>query len=133
MMAVKKINLDKLIDSYLEISSSSPLDLDEALKEYGYDPKEFEDRNLKKIKQLLYQNQVASKKEKALDFYSKAVNMVKTAALESKQAIFLVLQKKSPSFQFRSLEKLDEENLRQILNETEILEMIEKLEKGELT
>lgn len=133
MMSVKKINIDKLIDSYFEISSSSSLDLDEALKEYGYDPQELENRNLKKIKQLLYQNQVASKKEKVFEFYSKAVNMVKTAALESKQAIFLVLQKKSPSFQFRSLEKLDEENLRQILNETEILEMIEKLEKGELT
>ncbi len=47
------------------------------------------------------------------------------------QAIFTLLKQKSPSLQFRNLENLDEENLRQILTETEILDFIEKLENGE--
>jgi hypothetical protein len=131
-MAAKKINIEKLIDSYVEISSSDALALNEALKEYGYDPQRIETKGVQKIKQLLFQHQVASKKNILQDLYAKAVSIVQLATADSKEVIFSLLQKKSPSLQFRNLEKLDEENLRQILNETEILDLIDKLEKGDL-
>lgn len=131
-MAVKKINIEKLIDSYTEISSNDALALNEALKEHGYDPQRIETKGVQKIKQLLFQHQVAAKKSILHDLYSKAVSMVQLATADSKEVIFAILQKKSPSLEFRNLEKLDEENLRQILNETEILDLIDKLEKDEL-
>lgn len=131
-MAAKKINIEKLIDSYVEISSLDESALNEALKEYGYDPQHIETKGVQKIKQMLFQHLVASKKNVLQNLYAKAVSMVHLATADSKEVIFALLQKKSPNLQFRNLEKLDEENLRQILNETEILDLIDKLEKGEL-
>ncbi len=128
-MATKKINLETLIESYMEASTSDALALDEALKEYGYDPLKIETTGVQKIRQLFFQHQVASKKKVMMDLYAKAISLVQVAAVDSKEAIFCLLQQRSPSLQFRNLEKLDEENLRQILNETEILDLIDKLEK----
>lgn len=131
-MSAKKIDIDKLIDSYLELGSSNPEILNDMLKEEGYDPAAIEKRGIQTIRKFLFQHQVAIKKDNLLSLYSKAVSMVQVATANSKQAIFTLLKKKSPTLQFRNLENLDEENLRQILNETEILDLIDKLEKGEL-
>jgi hypothetical protein len=43
--------------------------------------------------------------------------------------VLAILQQKAPSLQFRNLEKLDESTLREILSETEILDLMSKLEK----
>jgi hypothetical protein len=130
-MPSKKINIDRLIDSYLDAASNNPGSLDDMLKEHGYDPQKVEKRGVNNIKKLMFQQQVAIKKDKLLGLYSKALLMVQVATTDTKQAIFTLLKQKSPSLQFRNLENLDEENLRQILTETEILDFIEKLENGE--
>jgi hypothetical protein len=130
-MPSKKINIDRLIDSYLDAASNNPDSLDDMLKEHGYDPQKVEKRGVNNIKKLMFQQQVAIKKDKLLGLYSKALLMVQVATTDTKQAIFTLLKQKSPSLQFRNLENLDEENLRQILTETEILDFIEKLENGE--
>lgn len=131
-MPSKKINIDRLIDSYLDAASANPSSLDDMLKEHGYDPQKVEKRGLNNIKKLMFQQTVAINKDKLLELYSKALLMVQGATADTKQAIFSLLKQKSPSFQFRNLENLDEENLRQILTETEILDFIEKLENGEV-
>jgi hypothetical protein len=131
-MPSKKINIDRLIDSYLDAASANPSSLDDMLKEHGYDPQKVEKRGLNNIKKLMFQQTVAINKDKLLELYSKALLMVQVATADTKQAIFSLLKQKSPSFQFRNLENLDEENLRQILTETEILDFIEKLENGEV-
>ncbi|KIC89908.1 hypothetical protein [Flavihumibacter sp. ZG627] len=131
-MPSKKINIDRLIDSYLETASNNPDSLDDILKEHGYDPQKVEKRGLNNIKKLMFQQQVAINKDKLLGLYAKALLMVQVATADTKQAIFGLLKQKSPSIQFRNLENLDVENLRQILTETEILDFIEKLEKGEI-
>ena len=131
-MSSKRINIDRLIDSYLETASANPSSLDDMLKEHGYDPQKVEKRGLNNIKKLMFQQTVAINKDKLLRLYSKALLIVQEATADTKQAIFSLLKQKSPSFQFRNLENLDEENLRQILTETEILDFIEKLENGEV-
>lgn len=132
-MPSKKINIDRLIDSYLETASDNPGSLDDMLIEHGYDPQKVEKRGLNNIKKLMFQQQVAINKDKLLGLYSKALLMVHVATVDTKHAIFSLLKQKSPNLQFRNLENLDEENLRQILTETEILDFIEKLEQGEVT
>ena len=131
-MPSKKINVDRLIDSYLESATNNSDALDDMLKEHGYDPQKLEKKGLHTIKKLMFQQQVAINKENLLSLYSKALLMVQVAATDTKEAIFSLLKQKSPSLQFRNLENLDEENLRQILTETEILDFIDKLEKGEV-
>jgi hypothetical protein len=131
-MADKKVNIDKLIDSYMELASADPDLLKDMLREQGYDPSELEKRGIQKIKKLIFTNQVALKKAKLINLYNKATHMMNVASSDTREAILALLKRKSPNLQFRNLEKLDEENLRQILNETEVLELIDKLEKGQL-
>jgi hypothetical protein len=131
-MSEKKIDIDKLIESYLDLGTSDPEILNDMLKEEGYDPAMIEKRGIQKIRNLFFKQEVAFKKNNLISLYNKAASLVNAAAIDTKESILSLLEKKSPSIQFRNLEKLDEENLRQILNETEVLELIDKLEKGEL-
>ncbi len=131
-MADKKINVDKLLESWFQVSTIDDATLDEALREHGYDPKTLETKGVQNIRQLLFKQTVASKKSAVTNLYQKAITLIQDTKQQSREAIFKLLQQKSPALQFRSLEKLDDENLQQILNDTEILELIEKLEKGEI-
>lgn len=131
-MPGKKIDIDKLIDSYMELGSTNPDILNDMLKEQGYDPSALEKRGIQKVRKLIFMQQVAFKKNNLINLYNKAIEMVNAASSDTREVILSVLKRKTPSLQFRNLEKLDEENLRQILTETEVLELIDKLEKGEL-
>ena len=131
-MSTKKIEIEKLIASCSDLASSDPAILDDMLKEFGYNPEELGDKGEQLIKKLLFQQTVELKKNKLSNLYSKAVQLVQIAAEDTKEAIFSLLQKKSPSLQFNKLQNLDTENLKQILTETEVLDLIDKLEKGEI-
>lgn len=131
-MADTKINIDKLIESWFEINSKDEFNLDESLKDRGYDPKKIETEGVQKIRKMIFEQTVANKKAKAIELYKKAVALIQSTPQLSREAIFSLLKQKSPSLQFRSLENLDDENLQEILNDTEVLELIEKLENGEI-
>lgn len=130
-MATKKIDIDKIIESYLQLGSQDPAILDDMLREHGYKPEELEKRGTQFIRNFFFQQELAHKKERMKSIFDRAASLVQNAPANTKEAIFQLLRQKSPSLQFRNLETLDEENLRQILSETEILELIDKLEKGE--
>lgn len=129
-MADKTINIDKLLESWFEINSKDEFNLDESLKAHGYDPKKIETEGVQKIRKMIFEQTVANKKAKATELYKKALALIQSTSQLSREAIFGLLKQKSPSLQFRSLENLDDENLQEILNDTEVLELIEKLEKG---
>jgi len=131
-MADKKVDIDKLIDSLTELGYADSYLLNDMLREHGYDPSELEKRGIQKVRKLMFTQQVLLKKSSLLNLYDRAVQLVSAASSNTKEIILGLLKQKSPSLQFRNLENLDEENLRQILNETEILELIDKMEKGEL-
>lgn len=128
-MSAKKIDIDKLLDTYTELGSIDSDILNDMLKEQGYDPSALEKRGVQKIKKLIFIQQVAYKKANLLNLYNKALQMVNAASTNTKETILGLLKTKTPNLQFRNLESLDEENLRQILNETEVLELIDQLEK----
>lgn len=131
-MAEKKINVDQLLESWFLLSTIDDVSLDETLREHGYDPKTLETNGVQRIRQLLFKQTVSVKKAVFKNYYQKAITLILDTKLQSREAIFKLLQQKSPALQFRNLEKLDDENLQQILNDTEVLELIEKIEKGEI-
>jgi hypothetical protein len=131
-MSTKKIEIEKLIDSFADLASSDPAILDDMLKDFGYDPEDIGDKGEQLIKKLIFQKTVELKKNKLSNLYSEAIQLVQIATADTKEAIFSLLRKKSPSLQFNKLERLDTENLKQILTETEVLDLIDKLEKGEI-
>lgn len=131
-MAEKKINIDKLVESWFQISTIDDASLDDALREHGYNTKALETTGVQKIRHLIFKRSVENKKSTFKNYYQDAIALIQSTKQQTREAIFKLLQQKSPALQFRSLEKLDDENLQQILNDTEILELIEKLEKGEI-
>src|SRR5436305_1468111 len=131
-MSTKKIEIEKLIGSCSDLASSDMNILDDMLKEFGYNPGDLQHKGEQLFKKLIFQQTVALKKNRLANLYAKATELVQIATADTKEAIFALLQKKSPSLQFNRLEKLDTENLKQILTETEVLDLIDKLERGEI-
>src|SRR5688572_2394618 len=106
-MPGKKINIEKLIDSYMELGSADPDILNDMLKEQGYDTSAVEKRGIQKFKKLIFMQQVAFKKANLINLYNRAIEMVNAASSDTKEVILSVLKRKMPSLQFRNLEKLD--------------------------
>lgn len=127
-MENKKINLDELIDSLLSIKNDHPDLLDEMLRDEGYNPEELEKKGISKIKILLFKEQVKLKKQQHESLYSKAITLFESAKVDTKEMIMSLLMERAPRLQFRNLEKLDENDLRQILNESDILDLMNKIE-----
>lgn len=132
MMENKKINVDGLIDSLLNITNEHPELLDDLLLEEGYDPEKLEHNGFSKIKGLLFRAQVAQKKEQQENLYAKALTIFETAKADTKELILSLLKERAPKLQFRNLEKLEESDLKQILNESDILDLMEQIDKGRI-
>lgn len=130
-MSKKRINIDRLTDSLWEISKD-PEALDDMLKTAGHDPEKLEKTGISKIKKLLFQTQVALKKEKSESLYTMALQKFQAAAADTKENLMNLLRQRAPALQFRNFESLDEEMVRQVLDETELLDIMAKIEKGEL-
>lgn len=128
-MENKKINIDELIDSLFSLKNDCPELLDEMLLDEGYNPLQIEKEGIAKIKGLLFREQVRLKKQRHEGLYSKAINVFESARADTKEMILSLLMERAPKLQFRNLEKLDEEDLRQILNESDILDLMDKIEK----
>lgn len=131
MMENKKINVDGLIDSLLNITNEHPELLDDLLKDEGYNPEKLELNGLAKIKSLLFRAQVAQKKQQQENLYAKALAIFETAKADTKELILSLLKERAPKLQFRNLEKLEENDLKQILNESDILDLMEQIDKAQ--
>lgn len=131
MMENKKINVDELIDSLFSMKNDCPDLLDEMLLDEGYDPIQLEKEGVSKIKGLLFREHVKLNKLRHESLYSKAINIFESAKADTKDMILSLLMERAPKLQFRNLEKLEEEDLRQILNESDILDLMDKIEKEE--
>lgn len=133
MMENKKINVEVLIDSLLNITKDHPELLDDLLREEGYDPQELEKKGILKVKSFLFKAQVSQKKVEQTNLYAKALAIFETTHANTKEIILALLRERSPSLQFRNLEKLEEDDLKQILNESDILDLMDKIDKGNIS
>lgn len=125
-MENKKIDIDQLINSYLDFAENHQ-SLDQMLTDEGYNPEQLEKEGLLKIKKNLFKATVEAKKKHQEILYSKAITIFQSARAESKSMILSLLMQRAPQLQFRSLEKLQESDLKQILNESDILDLMEKI------
>lgn len=130
-MSEKRINIDHLADSLWEMGKD-PEVLDDMLKTAGYEPERLEKMGISKIKKLLFQTQVALKREQSSDLYAKAIEKLQAAAADTKENLLNLLRQRAPALQFRNFDNLDEEMVRQVLDEAELLDIMTKIEKGEL-
>jgi len=127
-----KINIDQLNDDLFIMVGNNPELLDEFLTDEGYDPHEIEKRGVGKIKALLFKNKVALRKAQQENLYSKAMTAFVSAGATTKEIILQLLHQRAPKLQFNNLEKMEENDLREILDENDLLDLMNKIEKGEL-
>ena len=131
-MKNKKIDIDKLNRDIYLLTVEEPEVLDDFLKLEGFNPVQLEKNGLSKVRALLFQQTVALKKLQQDNIYSKALALFESVKETTREGILAILQKRSPQLQFNNLEKMDEQDLKDILEETDLLDLMAKIERGEL-
>ena len=127
-----KVNVDKLNRDIYLLTVEEPEILNELLKDEGYDPTQLEKNGIAAINKMLFQQTVALKKEQNSSLYAKALELFEGTKESTREAILGLLIQRSPQLQFNNLDKMDEQDLKDILNETDLLDLMHKIEKGEI-
>jgi ribosomal protein L4 len=123
---MKQINTDGLFEAYRELYANDPEMLNMFLAEEGIGAEKI-DEGVIAIRQLMFKQQAAANKVAKTSLYEKALELVNDNLERSREVILALLETKNASYAFRNLEKLDTADLEQILNESEVLELMEKL------
>jgi undecaprenyl pyrophosphate synthase len=126
-----KVNTDQLNEDIFVMVREHPELLDEFLEQEGYNPAEVEKRIVSKIKSLLFKHKVAIKKVQQESLYSKAIAVFVSAQENTKDVILQLLRQRAPKLQFNNLEKMDENDLKSILDESDLLDLMDKIEKDD--
>ncbi len=127
-----KVDVDRLNREIFLMTRAQPGLLDEYLREDGFDPDQLEKNGIAKVKALLFKQKVALKKSQQESLYAKAMAVFETAQTATKDMILSLLRERAPQLQFNNLEKMEEADLREILNESDLLDLMNKIEKNEL-
>lgn len=127
-----KVNVDKLNRDIYLLTVEEPEILNELLKDEGYDPAQLEKNGITAVKKMLFQQTVVLKKDQNSNLYAKALSLFEGTKEATREAILGLLIQRSPQLQFNNLDKMDEQDLKDILNETELLDLMDKIEKEEL-
>jgi len=131
-MKDRKIDIDALNRDIYLMTVEDPQILDELLEAEGFNPKQLEQNGINKVRHLLFQQTVALKKVNDTNLYNRALAVFVNAAENTREEILSLLRVKSPQLEFNNLEKMDEQDLRDILDETTLLDLMDKINKGEI-
>jgi len=127
-----KVNIDQLNEDMFVMMREHPELVDEFLEQNGYNPAEIEKRAISKVKALLFRHKVALKKIQQESLYSRALATFVSAQENTKELILQLLHQRAPKLQFNNLEKMDENDLKAILDESDLLDLMEKIAKEDL-
>jgi len=127
-----KVDIDKLNREIFLMTQSQPELLDEMLRDSGFDPKKVGENGASKVKALLFKQRVALNKQTQESLYTKAVALFESAKETTKEGILNLLRQRAPQLQFNNLEKMDEQDLKEILDESDLLDLMDKIEKEEI-
>lgn len=122
------------IDRFFELSYEAfESDNESVYDDLGVSKIEYLDSKLRMIKRLRLKSKVhlnKSKNEKLLEIaLQKVQNIIESANDKVKEELEKLILNRSPQFQFRNLEKLEEKDLKELLSDLGIIDIIEDLEK----
>lgn len=127
-----KVDIDKLNREAFLMTQGQPELLDEMLRDSGFDPKNLEENGIAKVKALLFKQRVALNKQTQESLYVKAMALFVSAKESTKEGILDLLRQRAPQLQFNNLEKMDEQDLKEILDESDLLDLMDKIERKEI-
>jgi hypothetical protein len=129
-MRIKANNIDKFFELSNEAFES---DNESVYNDLGVSKKEYLDKKFKMIKRLKLKSNAQlnkAKNENLLNIALQKVQSIIDSANESvKEELKKLILTRSPQFQFRNIEKLEEEDLKELLSDLGIIDIIEDLEK----
>jgi len=129
-MKIKANNIDKFFELSNEAFES---DNESVYNDLGVSKDEYLDNKLKMIKRLKLKSKAQlnrAKNENLLVIALQKVQSILDSANESvKEELEKLILTRSPQFQFRNIEKLEEEDLKDLLSDLGIIDIIEDLEK----
>lgn len=129
-MRIKANNIDKFFELSNEAFES---DNESVYNDLGVSKKEYLDKKIKMIKRLKLKSNAQlnkAKNENLLNIALQKVQSIIDSANESvKEELEKLILTRSPQFQFRNIEKLEEEDLKELLSDLGIIDIIEDLEK----
>ena len=129
-MKIKANNIDKFFELSTEAFES---DNESIYSDLGVSKEEYLDKKLKIIKRLKLKSKAQlnkAKNENLLDIALQKVQSIIDSANESvKEELEKLILTRSPQFQFRNIEKLEEGDLKELLSDLGIIDIIEDLEK----
>jgi hypothetical protein len=131
-MKIKANNIDKFFELSNEAFES---DNESVYNDLGVSKDEYLDSKLKMIKRLKLKSKAQlnkAKNDNLLEIALQKVQKIIESANETvKEEIEKLIQTRSPQFQFRNIEKLEEEDLKELLSDLGVIDIIEDLEKLE--
>lgn len=111
------------------------LDIDEAkalIRERGLDPEAEIAEGLRFIKRMSFQAKAKLNEENDASLLETAFNRIKSLIAQysdqSGDLLKKVLQDRAPSFQFRNLEKLGDDEIKEILRELDLIKLMEEID-----
>ncbi|HSV87841.1 MAG TPA: hypothetical protein VLH61_04305 [Bacteroidales bacterium] len=131
-MKIKANNIDKFFELSNEAFDS---DNESVYNDLGFSKDEYLDNKLKMIKRLKLKSKAQlnkAKNENLLEIaLHKVQNILESANETVKEELEKIILTRSPQFQFRNIEKLEEEDLKELLSDLGVIDIIEDLEKLE--
>lgn len=131
-MKIKANNIDKFFELSNEAFES---DNESVYNDLGFSKDEYLDNKLKMIKRLKLKSKAQlnkAKNENLLEIaLHKVHNILESANETVKEELEKLILTRSPQFQFRNIEKLEEEDLKELLSDLGVIDIIEDLEKLE--
>jgi len=131
-MKIKANNIDKFFELSNEAFES---DNESVYNDLGFSKDEYLDNKLKMIKRLKLKSKAQlnkAKNENLLEIaLHKVQNILESANETVKEELEKLILTRSPQFQFRNIEKLEEEDLKELLSDLGVIDIIEDLEKLE--
>ena len=126
------IDINKLNRELFLMTQSQPELLDEMLRESGFDTDKLEKTGIAKVKALLFKQRVSLNKQLQETLYAKALALFESARESTKEGILNLLRQRAPQLQFNNLKKMDEQDLKEILDESDLLDLMDKIERKEI-
>ena len=122
-----------LLHDYAEAVSSDQETATDFLKKEGVDVNKYVTSGIKEIRKSAFLRKAQANKERDESLMEKALVLLKQKIEENLSLtgnmLVGLLRKKAPNVQFRSLDKLDDEEIREILSNVDLAKLMEELEK----
>lgn len=124
-----------LLHDYAEAVSCNSETATDFLMEQGIDVGKYVQRGVKSIRKAQFLKTAQANKHKDESLMEKALVLLRQKIEEnlskSSDVLIGLLKQNAPNVQFRSLDKLDDDEIREILSDVDLAKLMEELEEGD--